>query len=215
MESTKRKVLSRILSCYTITGVCFIVLAIILFLTPALPYLWYRINQNATTDEAQSLQFPVIQDPQESDILKDPLDLELPPFDGTLTNINTLSIPSIGVQGEIHENPDAVNGLELGIWRAYEWGTPESQFTTILAAHRFGYISWTSDFRTTQSFYSLPNTKVDDTIEIIWNQRRYEYRIYKAEDGTGVTDYNADLILYTCRIFNSPVRVFRYAERTN
>lgn len=211
----KYKALSRILNCYTIAGILCIIIGVLLFVTPIVPYVWYNINGNATNDEAQSLQSTIAQDPEDLDEDTAPEEPELPPFDPNLPTTNILIIPSIGVNGPINENPNAFNGLEQGIWRAYEWGNPEVNVSTIIAAHRFGYISWTSEFRTTQSFFNLPNTKVGDTIQIIWNQRSYEYRIYKAEDSTEINDYDADLILYTCRIFNSPVRVFRYAERTN
>ena len=59
------------------------------------------------------------------------------------------------------------------------------------------------------------NLSIGDRIEIIWGQRKYVYEIYRAEDSTGIQDYEADLILYTCRLFNSPTRIFRYANRVN
>ena len=84
----------------------------------------------------------------------------------------------------------------------------------ILAAHRFGYVTWTNSFRTLNSFYSLPKLKVGDRVEIVWNQRKYVYEIYKEETGTAITDYTADLILYTCDLWNSPTRIFKYARRS-
>lgn len=205
-------ILDTIINIYTLIGIIFVVLATILLLTPALPYLWYRIDTSATSDEAT-----VISDtssgsqPMEENAPEN----NLPPFDATLTATNTLIIQSIGVNGAIHEGTDAHAALENGIWRANDFGTPETTMATILAAHRFGYIYWTNEFRTSSSFYNLPKTGVGDTIEIIWNQRRYQYEIYRAEDNSVITDYNADLILYTCRLFNSPTRVFRYANRVN
>jgi hypothetical protein len=65
------------------------------------------------------------------------------------------------------------------------------------------------------SFFSLPKTRVGDKIDIIWGQRKYEYEIYKAETKTQISDYDADLILYTCLLYNSPDRIFRYARRIN
>ncbi len=215
MKATGHKILSNILSCYTVAGILLILIGILLFVTPIVPYIWYNLNEDATQDEAESLQGPLAQQP---DNPNDPIEIpepELPPFDPNLTTTNTLIIPSIGVNGTINEDTNSFQGLEKGLWRAPDWGTPDMDLSTIIAAHRFGYLRWSADFRKTQSFYNLPNTKVGDTVQIIWNQRLYEYKIYKEEDSTAITDYNADLILYTCRIFNSPVRVFRYAERVN
>jgi sortase (surface protein transpeptidase) len=104
--------------------------------------------------------------------------------------------------------------LKKGIWIVPNFGTPESNnLPIIIAAHRFGYIEWTKEFRETSSFYNLPKLKSGDRVQIIWNQRSYEYEVYKSEDSTQITDYNADLILYTCRMYNSPVRVFKYLDR--
>ena len=51
-----------------------------------------------------------------------------------------------------------------------------------------------------------------DTVEIIWKQRKYVYEIYKEEEGEEISDYTADLILYTCESLKSPIRIFRYAR---
>ena len=84
----------------------------------------------------------------------------------------------------------------------------------ILAAHRWGYVYWTNSFRTLNSFYNLPKLAVGDKIEIIWNQRKYLYEIYDSGTGDKITDYSANLILYTCELWNSPTRIFKYAKRT-
>ena len=141
--------------------------------------------------------------------------VQLPSFDPSLSATNTLIIPNIGVNGQIHEGTNASDMLDKGVWRVNSFGTPEDYNAIILAAHRFGYVYWSNDFRTTNSFYNLPKAKLGDKVEIIWGQRKYEYEIYRAEDSTGIQDYDADLILYTCRLFNSPVRIFRYANRVN
>ena len=205
--------LNKILNVYTVIGVILVILATILLITPSLPYLWYRLNSGATEQEIDNLALPVESDTE----IPEPAEpeIELPPLDESLPTTNMISIPSIGVNSQIYEGTDPKEALDRGVWRAPEFGTPEDSVSTILAAHRFGYISWSSSFRTTNSFFNLPKTDSGDRVEIIWNQRKYIYEIYKAEDGTHITDYSADLVLYTCRLFNSPVRVFRYAERVN
>ena len=58
-------------------------------------------------------------------------------------------------------------------------------------------------------------TDIDSTVSVYWNQREYIYKIYAKEESTYISDYSADLILYTCKYYNSPVRIFRYANRVN
>ena len=94
-------------------------------------------------------------------------------------------------------------------------GEAERDFPIILAAHRWGYLEWSASFRKLNSFYNLPQLKVGDTIKVVWDQRPFEYKVYSVETGTQITDYNAKLILYTCQLWNSPVRFFVYANRVN
>lgn len=139
-----------------------------------------------------------------------------PDIDPSLPKENGLIIEKIGVKGQLHEGTDWENILKLGIWRVPDFGTPEDDSKPlILAAHRWGYLDWSPAFRKLNSFYSLPNLKIGDTIKVIWNQRPYEYKVYSTSTGTKITEYNANLILYTCQLWNSPVRFFVYANRIN
>jgi sortase (surface protein transpeptidase) len=180
------------------------------------PSIWYSVNKEATqedTEQIVSLVTEVQEDPGED---TPPKENPLPPFDDKLPKQNVLKISSIGVDSEIFQNEDAYKGLLKGIWIVPDFGTPEkNDLPIIIAAHRFGYIEWTREFRYKSSFYNLPKLKVGDKVQIIWNQRSYEYEVYKSEDNSQITDYEADLILYTCRMYNSPTRVFRYLSRTN
>ncbi|MBN1617925.1 sortase [Candidatus Dojkabacteria bacterium] len=222
-KNKSSKILRRlkgILNLYTLIGFVFWILATIFIFIPYFPHIWYRLNANAIDSEVDSITSPAenSSDPGSfSNRINDNPEekVELPEFDKDLPKDNMLIIDKIGVNGIIQEGIDAEAILETGLWRVNDFGTPEDGNTIIIAAHRFGYIYWTNEFRKTNSFYNLPQTTVGDRIYIIWNQRRYEYEIYKAEDSTEINDYNADLILYTCRMFNSPVRVFRYAKRVN
>jgi hypothetical protein len=83
----------------------------------------------------------------------------------------------------------------------------------ILAAHRFGWEWWwQSDYWKYNSFYLLPDTEPGDIVEIIDDQRKWTYEIYGGGEGDSILDYDADMILYTCKFLNSPVRHFRYAR---
>ena len=137
-----------------------------------------------------------------------------PLFNSDLPKQNKLVISSIGLNANINEAKleNYESALKRGVWRVSDFGTPPVDVPMILAAHRFGYVDWSSFFRRTNSFYNLPETKIGDRVEVIWNQRKYVYEIYRASEGEEIKDYSADLILYTCRDLNSQIRVFRYAR---
>ena len=132
-----------------------------------------------------------------------------------LTKENTLTIATVGIQTQIQESSmnDYEEALTKGVWMVPDFGTPkERDYSTIMAAHRFGYLKWSIPYRLKNSFYSLPKVKLGDNIEIIWDQRMYHYEVYKEGKGEEIEDYSADLILYTCEDLTSPVRIFKYAR---
>ena len=138
-----------------------------------------------------------------------------PPFDAALPATNHLIIPSIGVNTGIQEASagDYESALKKGVWRVTDFGAPDlSGGPIILVAHRFGYLAWTNLYRRENSFYDLPKVAVGDVIEIDWKQRKYTYKVYATDKGTQITDYSADLILYTCETLVGPERIFVYAH---
>lgn len=139
----------------------------------------------------------------------------LPAFDPTLPKTNHLTISSIGVDTQIEEATyeNYESALKKGVWRVSNFGEPDTTGAPIiLAAHRFGYLAWTNTFRRESSFYNLPKVKVGDVITIDWQQREYSYGVYKTENGEAISDYSADLILYTCESLSGPERIFVYAK---
>lgn len=215
MKNKQREILSKILNFYTIAGSVIIVIATVLILSPLYPYIIFQLDNQALAKEQTNVTNLVNEIDEKKDDSQN-VNTKLPDFDPTLTTNNTLLIPSIGVVGKIHENSNPSKGLENGVWRVGEWGTPDKNSKSIiLASHRFGYLTWSNKYRKENSFLNLPKTKVGDRVEIIWEQRRYIFEIYKSQEGTKITDYNADLILYTCKTLNSDIRVFRYAKRIN
>jgi len=138
-----------------------------------------------------------------------------PRFNASLPLENTIRIPSIGVDTEIQESTlEYYEGaLKNGVWRVPDFGTPRTRNKpTIVAAHRFGYLAWSNIFRSENSFFNLPKLKEGDIVEIIWRQRKYVYEIYATEKGEEMSDYSADLILYTCEALSSPIRIYKYAR---
>lgn len=137
----------------------------------------------------------------------------IPPYDPDLPEGNWLIIDKIGINTPIGEGEDWEEVLRQGVWRAYQFSDPEDRTEpTILAAHRFGYIYWTNQYRRQNSFYNLPKLENGDQIEVIWNQRRYVYEVFEGYTDTKLKHLDADLILFTCEVLNSDRRVVRKAR---
>lgn len=137
-----------------------------------------------------------------------------PPRDETLPEGSWLAIPRIGVRTEILEGEDPEESLVKGVWRAPDFGLPgDTKQPVILAAHRYGYNWWwKGEYWKYHSFYLLPDLEPGDLVEVIHDKRKYLYEIYAGEEGVEITDYNADMILYTCKFLTSDIRHFRYAR---
>ncbi len=184
--------------------------AIILFV----PDVYYRLF----SEENRPINAQVAQDQQRamdeatpSAIISEPV---LPPQDMTLPDGEWVVIPRIGVRTPLRPTEKPEDALDKGVWQVPEYGKPgENTLPIILAAHRFGWQWWwKTDYWKYNSFYHLPDTEVGDRIEIIADHRKWVYEIYEAQEGEEITDYEADLILYTCKFLNSPIRYFRYAK---
>jgi len=144
-----------------------------------------------------------------------PRDTYQPKFDASLPTGTHINIPSIGVNTSIneasHENYE--DALKKGVWRVTDFGTPTAtKKPIILAAHRFGYLKWSNSFRRQNSFFNLPKHENGDTVEIVWNQKKYVYAIYSESSGEKIEDYSADLVLYTCNDLSSSVRLVKYLK---
>lgn len=138
-----------------------------------------------------------------------------PPFDPKLPAANHFSIPAIGVDTDIQEATleGYEDALRKGVWRVTDFGAPTgSGKPVILAAHRFGYLAWTNSFRHKNSFFNLPKVKEGDVVSLVWRQRKYMYEVYATGGGTEISDYSADLILYTCETLTGKERIFVYAR---
>ena len=212
----KEKGVRKISKLYNIAGVIVLFLGFILILIPTFPYIWYIINPKATESEISTLVAEVIPEKDIPEIPVIPDDDPLPPLNLDLPKENFVVIDKIKVYSPIKTGEDYIDALRRGSWIVPEFGDPiNSDKPIILASHRFGYSSWTKDMRQQISFYNLPSITKRDIIDIIWDQRVFSYEIYNAEESTYISDYNADLILYTCKFYNSPIRIFRYARAIN
>lgn len=138
----------------------------------------------------------------------------LPPIDPSLSPESRIKITKIGVDAQIYTSADEKyeDALRKGVWKPIEFGKPNGDKPMILVAHRFGYLAWDNAYRRKNSFYYLPELEKGDKVEVIWHQRELPYEVYEVKKGTEVTDYNADLILYTCNDLFSNLKVFVYAK---
>ena len=214
----KQKILNIAGTTYTIIGAIFCFVSLVLLAYPQLPAILNKLNFNSPEKEVQTLNTPVSSTITPSSEEPTTPQSTLPEKDTSLTEKNTLIIPKIGVNAEIMTGQDSAEALKLGPWIVYDYADPEQNYlqettkSIIIASHRFGYSSWSTEHRNLISFFNLPRTVVGDNVVIIWNQREYIYQISQVEESTYVKDVDADLILYTCKYYNSPIRIFRYAN---
>ena len=186
---------------------------ILLFVSFA-PSVWYAVKTQGVEAASKILAESATNDFGELTSGASNIDYQ-PRFDASLPLENKIRIPSIGVDTEIQESilEYYEEALKKGIWRVSDFGTPYTRNKPIImAAHRYGYLAWTSIFRRKNSFFSLPKLKEGDIVEIIWRQRKYVYEVYATEESEKISDYSADLILYTCEALSSPVRIYKYAR---
>lgn len=210
----KKQFFSKLANIYGTAGLLALLMGFILIMIPSFPYVWYSINPGATDRELERISEGISSDTD--DVLEPNREIKiLPDTNPNLPKEPFVKIDKIGVMSPVQKGDDYISILTQGSWMVPEFGDPiNNDKTIIVAAHRFGYSYWSREERSVVSFYNLPQLDISDTVSIIWDQREFVYEIYKAEESTYITDYDADLILYTCKYFNSPVRIFRYAKAT-
>lgn len=210
----KKRNINQLIKVYQIIGFGFILITLVLVAIPTAPYVWYRLNPEAVSIDEEKIGKEIVEKKEDIKQTEQTPVSDLPPFDPNLPEGYFVLIPSVEIKSPITASKEYKKALTKGTWIVSDFGTPElDSLPIILAAHRFGYNSWSTEKRNLISFYNLPKTEPGDRVIIYWNQREYEYEIYDGNIGTYITDYSADLILYTCKYYNSPERIFRYAKR--
>jgi len=217
--NNKTKVRKRVGSIYITLGVFFCFCAVVLLAYPQLPYILNSLSLNTPEIEAENIALPVYEEEIEEVV---PVITEqkivLPTSKAELPEANKIYIPSIGVNADIQTGEDPNLALDKGPWIVPDYANPENRYlqqtdrSIIIASHRFGYSSWSEQMRNSISFFKLPDTKIGDSIVLIWNQREYIYEIVDTDQDTHIKGRDSDLILYTCMYYNSPSRIFRYAD---
>lgn len=206
LTGTKRTILR-----FTLLAI--MIMSFIVMASVVIPDVYYRLQPE---EDAVVLSKPPATDSQLADLLPTPTPAPvLPPIDTSLPEGDWLRIPGIGVDAGVLATENADDALMQGAWMVPDFGRPsDSTQPTIIASHRYGWLNWwQTDFGRKNSFYYLPEVGVGDRVEVITGQRKYVYTVYAVEEGQLISDYQGDLILYTCKFLNSPERYFVYARR--
>lgn len=173
-----------------------------------------NLLSQALSQTAQQAERP-LSTPKPVDLPVEPTGL--PEKNVSLPEGHYLTIPKIGVDTVIWdgEYSEYEKLLRHGVWRVPDFSLPDKKEEgkpVILVAHRFGYLDWTQEYREQNSFFNLPELTAGDEIEVMWEQRKYRYVVERVEEGREIGNYEADLILYTCKFYVSPIRIFVYAR---
>ena len=191
---------------------------------PIVAYAYYTVLpktsgllSTALTETAKRAERP-LSTPKPVELPAEPAGL--PEKNVSLPEGHYLTIPKIGVDTVIWEGEydEYEKLLRHGVWRVPDFSLPDKKEEgkpVILVAHRFGYLDWTQEYREQNSFFNLPELAPGDEIELMWDQRKYKYMVERVEEGRDIADYGVDLILYTCKFYVSPIRIFVYAKLIN
>ncbi len=181
---------------------------------PAVYYQFFPADVVTVTPQENGTAFGGDFNDESTESIPAEVDHYIPPIDETLPEGDWLVIPRIGVRTALQPTENPEEALQTGVWQVPDFGSPGSRdVPMILAAHRYGWQWWwKTDYWKYHSFYLLPDTIPGDRVEVISGNRKWLYEIYAGEEGEEITDYTADLILYTCKFLQSPVRHFRYAR---
>jgi LPXTG-site transpeptidase (sortase) family protein len=136
------------------------------------------------------------------------------PQNDALSYGHQLSIPSIGINTAIYESLNSQIALDKGLWRMPEHSVPgiENDSPVVIAGHRWGSDGLSNEYRKQNLFLDLPNIAIGDDITITWGSSIYKYEVSYIETNTVVSQMD-DLILVTCKYYDSDERIFVYASR--
>jgi len=121
---------------------------------------------------------------------------------------NRLAISSIGVDAKIGLPSSSLN---TGGWVEK---TNRDGIPLVIAIHRFGLNTLTPKQKIKQTLYHVDKLHQGDEIYLFWNNEEYQYRItriIKSDNNPSIRD--SELLIYTCKFWNSAERVFVLAER--
>jgi sortase (surface protein transpeptidase) len=125
-----------------------------------------------------------------------------------ISKINSVLIRSIEVEVEIGEQEGYLN---FGGWVQ---NLNSENLPLVISIHRFGLRYLSPDFNIHETFYNVDKLKLNDTLELVWRENKYVYKvvdIYKATNNKPIRD--DQLLVYTCKYWDSAERVFTVWEK--
>jgi sortase (surface protein transpeptidase) len=122
-------------------------------------------------------------------------------------SVNRLIIPAIGVDMQIGSEK---RFLDFGGWVQ---SSNQVNEPNLIAIHRYGWDNLSPEQKIKQTLYHVQKLKGGDKIYLIWNGKRYQYEVTNLIDDTNNPPITDDLILYTCKFFNSSHRIFVQTKR--
>lgn len=113
---------------------------------------------------------------------------------------NRLIAPGMQLEAPLNEGPKnrAYAVLEQGVWRLPTGSTPDKGSNTVLLGHRFTYTNPNG------VFYHLDKLKPRDRIAVVWEQKRYVYKVRQVvtvkpnQTQIEAPSKESRLTLYTC-----------------
>lgn len=223
------KLLLWVLKAYKYAGISFVIIAFSVLIVNFSPNIWYTVDAGAVNTDTDTL----LQGTDSNSVLSRVKELpytgsgdngsgytiarKLPDKEPSLPKEPTLIIRKIGVNAKINRGNDGEKELDKGVWMPPEFKSPitNNQEPIMLLAHRFGYATWSNEFRKTNSFYNLPKLEAGDEIIIVWEQRPFKFRVEEKYNAKGTISIDHDLVMYTCKFFNSKERIVVTASRIN
>lgn len=117
-------------------------------------------------------------------------------------SVNKLIIPSIGVDMQIGSER---RYLDIGGWIQ---SSTQDNTPNLIAIHRYGWDNLSPEQKIKQTLYLVNSLKKGDKVFLIWNGMKYQYEVSKLTDDTNNPALDENLMLYTCKFFNTSHRIF-------
>lgn len=123
---------------------------------------------------------------------------------------NMMVIPKTGVEMKIGE-PE--HYLDFGGW-VQEINNKDNPL--VISAHRFGWSTFSLDQKRKQTLYHVDKLQEGDEIIVFWNNQRLTYQVKQIITATNNPSIKeTELLIYTCKFWNSAERVFVLAEKVD
>lgn len=121
---------------------------------------------------------------------------------------NMMIIPKTGVEMKIGE-PE--HYLDFGGW-VQEINNEDNPL--VISAHRFGWSTLSLEQKRKQTLYYVDKLQEGDVIIVFWNGEKYTYQAKQIITATNNPSIRDDqLLVYTCRFWNSSDRIFVVLSR--